>query len=320
MSEDPSSRSLLSQILGAFSGTETPQAEAAANGHASLPGGDLILNVQEFQLKRVEDVMVPRADITAVDISTPLKELTRIFGEAAHSRLPVYRETLDDPVGVAHIKDVVGHLARFAEAGANGEPGEAGDPAEPGERWGDAEILPAIKRPLLYVPASMRALDLLLKMQSRRMHMALVVDEFGGTDGLVTLEDLLEPIVGDIEDEHDAAEAVTIRAKGHACWEADARAEIAELEEIIGRPIASEEEAADVDSLGGLIFRLAGRVPERGEVIVHPSGLEFEVLESDPRRIKRLRVHTAANGASQRAERAAARDRGDDAEPDSSAS
>lgn len=309
MSEDPSSRSLLSQILGAFSGTETPEPEAAANGRAALPGGDLILNVQEFQLKRVEDVMVPRADITAVDIDTPLKELTRIFGEAAHSRLPVYRETLDDPVGVAHIKDVVGHLAHYADAGANSAPG---DVPEPGERWIDAQILPAIKRPLLYVPASMRALDLLLKMQSRRMHMALVVDEFGGTDGLVTLEDLLEPIVGDIEDEHDAAEVASIRDKGHGCWEADARAEIAELEEIIGQDIASEDEAADVDTLGGLIFRLAGRVPERGEVIVHPSGFEFEVLDSDPRRIKRLRVRTAADGAVARASTAQSESGADD--------
>ena len=288
MSEDPSSRSLLSTILGAFSGAEperTPAPETALNG---APGGDLILNVQEFQLKRVQDVMVPRADITAVEIDTPLQELTRIFGAAAHSRLPIYRETLDDPVGVAHIKDVVGHLARYAEAGAHG-----GD----GASWTEARILPDIKRPLLYVPASMRALDLLLKMQSRRMHLALVVDEFGGTDGLVTLEDLLEPIVGDIEDEHDVADAVSVRAKGQACWEADARAEIAELEEAIGRGIATEEEADDVDTLGGLIFRLAGRVPERGEVIVHPSGFEFEVLDSDPRRIKRLRVREAGNGA-----------------------
>jgi len=284
MSEDPSSRSLLSQILGAFSSTEPDRAAPPETAPSGAAGGDLILNVQEFQLKRVEDVMVPRADITAVEIDTPLQELTRIFGEAAHSRLPVFRETLDDPVGVAHIKDVVGHLARYAESGAQ-------DDAE--NSWAEARILPAIKRPLLYVPASMRALDLLLKMQSRRMHMALVVDEFGGTDGLVTLEDLLEPIVGDIEDEHDIADTVSVRSKGEAVWEADARAEIAELEHAVGREIATAEEEADVDTLGGLIFRLAGRVPERGEVVVHPSGFEFEVLDSDPRRIKRLRVRPA---------------------------
>ena len=292
MSEDPSSRSLLSQILGAFSGAEDERPDPPEPGINGAAGGDLILNVQEFQLKRVEDVMVPRADITAVEIDTPLQELTRAFGEAAHSRLPVYRETLDDPVGVAHIKDVVGHLARYAEAGARDAASEDGA----GEDWAEARILPAIKRPLLYVPASMRALDLLLKMQSRRMHMALVVDEFGGTDGLVTLEDLLEPIVGDIEDEHDVADAVSIRSKGDGIWEADARAEITALEDTIGREIATDEEEADVDTLGGLIFRLAGRVPERGEVIIHPSGFEFEVLDSDPRRIKRLRVTKAGNG------------------------
>ncbi|MFW5660145.1 MAG: transporter associated domain-containing protein, partial [Oceanicaulis sp.] len=200
----------------------------------------------------------------------------------------VYRETLDDPVGVAHIKDVIGHLARYAES--------TGGAAEGAGDWAEARILPAIKRPLLYVPASMRALDLLLKMQSRRQHMALVVDEFGGTDGLVTLEDLIEPIVGDIEDEHDEAEAPIIKARGNGCWEAEARAEIVDLEEVIGREIATDEEEADVDTLGGLVFRLAGRVPERGEVLDHPSGFEFEVLDSDPRRIKRLRVRVARPG------------------------
>ncbi|MGJ3231760.1 MAG: hemolysin family protein [Oceanicaulis sp.] len=293
MSEDPSSRSLLSTILRAFSGA--PE-EAPANGAglAETPnvGGDLLLNVQQFHEKRVQDVMVPRADITAVDIDTPLKELAKMFGDAAHSRLPVYRETLDDPVGVAHIKDVIGHLARYAQAAGDGAGAAAGD-------WAEARILPAIKRPLLYVPASMRALDLLLKMQSRRQHMALVVDEFGGTDGLVTLEDLIEPIVGDIEDEHDEAETPVIKARGAGCWEAEARAEIAELEEVIGREIATEEEEADVDTLGGLVFRLAGRVPERGEVLEHPSGFEFEVLDSDPRRIKRVRVRTAPRAGSE---------------------
>ncbi|MGX6646314.1 hemolysin family protein [Maricaulaceae bacterium MS644] len=297
MSEDPPSRSLLSTILGAFSGGSGDNGAEGALAPA-LPdvGGDLLLNVQQFHEKRVQDVMVPRADITAVDIDTPLKELAKMFGEAAHSRLPVYRETLDDPVGVVHIKDVVGHLARYAEAtwDRSGEKAADGSDASAGD-WGEARILPAIKRPLLYVPASMRALDLLLKMQSRRQHMALVVDEFGGTDGLVTLEDLIEPIVGDIEDEHDETETPVIRARSNGCWEADARAEIVDLEEVIGREIATDEEEADVDTLGGLVFRLAGRVPERGEVLDHPSGFEFEVLDSDPRRIKRVRVRASAH-------------------------
>jgi CBS domain containing-hemolysin-like protein len=278
MSEDPSSRSLFSQIKRAFSGSEngTSDTPPAPAPHEAV-GGAFILNVREFQTQKVEDVMVPRADIVAVEIDTPLNELAHIFSEAGHSRIPVYRETLDDPVGVAHIKDMVGHLARYAEQSGDAD-------------WGEARILEAIRRPLLYVPASMRAIDLLLKMQSRRQHMALVVDEFGGTDGLVTLEDLLEPIVGDIEDEHDETDAPMIRAKQAGCWEADARTEITDMEDVIGREIATDEEEADVDTLGGLIFRLAGRVPERGEVLEHPSGFEFEVLDSDPRRIKRVRV------------------------------
>ena len=286
MSEDPSSRSLVSQIKRAFGGpTNGVEPASVAPEPFEAVGGEFILNVREFTNKRVDDVMVPRADIIAVEIDTPLGDLARVFSDAAHSRLPVYRETLDDPVGVAHIKDMVSHLARYAEQGADTDLGEA-------------QILAAIRRPLLYVPASMRAIDLLLKMQSRRQHMALVVDEFGGTDGLVTLEDLLEPIVGDIEDEHDDADAPSIRAKQPGCWEADARAAITELEAVIGREIATDEEEADVDTLGGLIFRLAGRVPERGEVLGHPSGFEFEVLDSDPRRIKRVRVREAkAEGA-----------------------
>jgi len=254
--------------------------EALNGASETAHAGALLVNVREFQDKRVDDVMVPRADIIAVDLETPLKELARLFGEAAHSRLPVFRDTLDDPVGVAHIKDVVGYLSRYAEEGAESGP----------DGWADMRILPAIRRPLLYVPASMRALDLLLKMQSRRQHMALVVDEFGGTDGLVTLEDLIEPIVGDIEDEHDETDAPSILAKGPQCWETDARATIEDFEKVVGRDIASEEEENDVDTLGGLVFHLAGRVPERGEVLAHPSGFEFEVLDSDPRRIKRLRV------------------------------
>ena len=281
MSEESSRSGLFARLSRAFGAREEVREEAApetpVNGE---PGGDLILNVRLFHTRRVEDVMVPRADVTAVEIDTPLSELARIFDEAAHSRLPIYRDTLDDPVGVAHIRDVLSALVQYAGAGH--------DPA-----WGARRILPEISRPLLYVPASMRAPDLLLKMQSRRIHMALVVDEFGGTDGLVTLEDLLEPIVGDIEDEHDEDAAPAIRAKGAACWEADARAAIDDFEAVVGREIATVEEEEDVDTLGGLVFRLGGRVPERGEVLAHPSGFEFEVLDSDPRRIKRLRVRPA---------------------------
>jgi len=252
---------------------ETAEADTpAAVAHPSIEA-DALDNL------RVADVMVPRADIVGVEISTPLGELTKIFSEAAHSRLPIYRDTLDDPVAVVHIKDVMTHL----------QPGENGKmPAG----WSSQQILPEIGRQLLFAPPSMRAMDLLRRMQARRMHLALVVDEYGGTDGLVTLEDLLEPIVGDIEDEHDDEETPMIKTRGPGVWDVDARAEIDDFEGVVGEEIAAPEEDDDVDSLGGLVFTLAGRIPERGEVIHHSSGYEFEVLEADPRRIKRMRVRS----------------------------
>jgi len=251
---------------------------------------------QSFMIKhdaleelRVADVMVPRADIIGIEIATPLGELAEAFSTASHSRLPVYRETLDDPVGVVHIKDVVSHLT----------------PSEDGRRtvgWAEQEILADILRPLLYAPPSMKAGDLLRRMQARRMHMALVVDEYGGTDGLVTLEDLIEPIVGEIEDEHDEDDAPLIRVRAPGVWDVDARAEIDEFERVVGEEIAADDEDDDVDSLGGLVFTIAGRIPERGEVIRHATGYEFEVLEADQRRIRRMRVRAARAGKSGMAE------------------
>ncbi len=251
----------------AVNGSANPRREAAAR--------ERLENAAEFESLRVDDVMVPRADIIAVEVETPLGELSRLFAEAAHSRLPVYRETLDEPLGMAHIKDVMKHLALGVD---NGVP------------LAEKRILASILRPILFVPPSMSAADLLLKMQSRRVHMALVVDEFGGTDGLATLEDLVEEIVGDIEDEHDDAVTPTIRARSATSWDADARTTIEELEELAGRKLPLDDLTEEVDTLGGLVFALAGRVPERGEVLRHPAGLEFEVVEADPRRIKRLIV------------------------------
>lgn len=286
MSDDSTSRSWRARLARAFSGQ--PDTTSPAPSPAPLPDGQfLALKAADFERLKVADVMVPRADITAVDIDTPLAELARLFAEAAHSRLPIYRETLDDPVGVAHIKDVVSHLA----------PDENGRHPE---GWAEKKILPAIRRPLLFAPPSMKAVDLLLRMQTRRMHLALVVDEFGGTDGLVSLEDLLEPIVGDIEDEHDEAEAPAIRARGPGLWEADARLLIEDFEQTSGQPAElPEDEEDDFETLGGLVFTLAGRVPERGEVIPHPNGLEFEVLDADPRRIKRVRIRAARSGGAE---------------------
>lgn len=244
---------------------------------AGAAGNPWSIEADALDALRVADVMVPRADIVGVEVATPLGELATIFSEAAHSRLPVYRDTLDDPVGVVHIKDVIGRLA------PNGG-GERDDD------WAEQKVLADISRPLLFAPPSMRATDLLRRMQARRIHLALVVDEYGGTDGLVTLEDLIEPIVGDIEDEHDDDDAPVIRARGAGVWDVEARAEIDDFEQVVGEEIAAPDEDEDVDSLGGLVFTLAGRIPERGEVIRHPKGYEFEVLEADARRIKRMRV------------------------------
>ena len=253
--------------------TTSETSEEAAKPSQSYP-----IKADALEELRVADVMVPRADIIGVEVSTRLGELTQAFASASHSRLPVYRETLDDPVGVVHIKDVVSHLTPDGTR-------------EPG--WADKELLADIKRPLLYAPPSMKAGDLLKRMQARRMHMALVVDEYGGTDGLVTLEDLIEPIVGEIEDEHDEDDAPLIRVRGTGVWDVDARAEIDEFERVVGEEIATEDEDGDVDSLGGLVFTLAGRIPERGEVIRHATGYEFEVLEADQRRIRRMRIRRA---------------------------
>ena len=288
MNETPEPRSWIGRIGRVFrndsgrSNTVEDAAPAAPSSPAqTAPGRNLTIDADALERLRVEDVMVPRADIIGVEIDTPLAELARIFAEAAHSRLPIYRETLDDPVGVVHIKDVIVHLA-------NG----ASDPTP-----GDQLVLRELSRPLLFAPPSMRASDLLLRMQSRRQHLALVVDEYGGTDGLVTLEDLIEPVVGDIEDEHDEAETPVIKSRSPGVWDVEARAPIDDFEAEVGHEIASDDEDDEVDTLGGLVFTLAGRVPERGEVIRHSSGYEFEVLDADPRKIKRLRVRAGFKSA-----------------------
>jgi CBS domain containing-hemolysin-like protein len=268
----------MARLKGAFSREEpAPAAGVADDPRRAAASEARVLNAARFDTLRVEDVMVPRADIIAVEVDTPLGELARLLAEAAHSRLPVYRQTLDEPVGVVHIKDVLPHLAAAVAAKT--------DPA-----LADKKVLPAIVRPVIYVPPSMPAADLLLRMQTRRMHLAIVVDEFGGTDGLVTLEDLVEEIVGDIEDEHDEADEPPIKPRGANTWEAEARAPIEELESLTGRSLVLTDAVEEVDTLGGLVFTLAGRVPERGEVIVHPAGVEFEVLDADPRRVKRMVV------------------------------
>jgi CBS domain containing-hemolysin-like protein len=235
---------------------------------------------ERFHLLRVDDVMVPRANIVAIEKTATLKELSKAFRDAGHSRLPVFEDTLDNPIAMVHIKDLMPYLMFDARG-------------RTAKTYPDRKVIRTIKRQVLYVPPSMLAPDLLRRMQARRIHMAIVVDEYGGTDGLVTIEDLIEPIVGDIEDEHDelndALKKIVLEG-GKICWDADAGMSIDDFEEAIGVDFATLDEEEEVDTLGGLVFTLAGRVPERGEIIVHPQGVELEVLDADPRRVKRLRV------------------------------
>ncbi|MBI5163014.1 MAG: HlyC/CorC family transporter [Magnetospirillum sp.] len=230
----------------------------------------LLGNILHLRGVTAYDVMIPRADIVAVEAATGRDELMELFTRCGHSRLPVFRGTLDDVVGMVHIKDVLA-------ATRTDKPFQLG----------------RIVRRVLFVSPSMRALDLLLEMRLKRIHMALVVDEYGGIDGLATIEDMVEQIVGEIEDEHDRATEPDMVVGTDGVIEADARTPIAEFEAQVG-PVLSEDERDDVDTLGGLVFFVAGRVPSRGELITHPSGLEFEVVDADPRRIKRLRVRKTA--------------------------
>ncbi len=233
----------------------------------------LLANLLNVGSLRVSDVMVPRADIMAAEESTALTELVALFGDGQHSRLPLYRETLDDPTGFVHVKDVMGLL----ETLPNGT-----------LRWKESSTA-KIRRSVLFVPPSMPALDLLRRMQSTHIHLALVIDEYGGTDGLVSIEDIIEEIVGDIEDEHDETD-VTLRALEGGIYLADARTELEDFLAQTGLDLATEQSEEDVDTLGGLVVSLLGRVPQRGEIVAHPKGYEFEVLEADPRRVKRLRI------------------------------
>ena len=263
-------------------------------------------NLLRFGARRVEDVMVPRADIIAIDNCDSLAQLLQVFQRAEHSRIPIYEGTLDDPRGIVHIKDLMSWIASQAQsqtkAGAAAPERKSGKSRSPAGVKSDAIQLASvdlsrtiadarISREILYVPPSMPGLDLLLRMQTTHIHLALVVDEYGGTDGLVSIEDLVEEIVGEIEDEHDRNGAPLITEDADGELIADARAPIDELEQRLGLSLLPANREADVDTLGGLVFALAGCVPVRGELIRHDSGIEFEVLDADARRIKKLRIH-----------------------------
>ena len=227
----------------------------------------LIANVLRLRGTTADDVMIPRADIIAMRLDVSLDEALAQIRREGHSRLPVFREQLDDIVGMVHIKDVIAYVGR-SEA---------------------FQLESILRRPLLIAP-QIPVLDLLLQMRQARMHLALVVDEYGGIDGLVTIEDLVEEIVGDIADEHDEIAGPMVTERGDGALDLDGRLPVEEFEQRLGPVLTEDEREADIDTVGGLVFTLAGRVPARGEVIGHPSGFEFRVLDADARRIRRLRV------------------------------
>lgn len=270
-SDDSSSRPRRFPGLGLFRRkSEDDAPDALEEGEED--GRDIVGQARAFKSLRVADVLTPRADIVAVDLETPFNDLLARFVDAEHSRMPVYRETLDDPVGVVHVKDV------FKLVANGGRPDD------------EDEVLANLKRDVIYVPPSMPCTALLAKMQATRTHMAIVIDEFGGVDGLVTMEDLVEAVVGDIDDEYDETIGPQILARGAGVYEADARIDLEDVDEMIGHDLMNEELDEDIDTLGGVVSALAGRVPQRGEVITHPDGFELEVLEADPRRIRRIRI------------------------------
>lgn len=268
----------------------------------------MLHNILRFREVRVEDVMVPRADIEAVDQNISIGELMILFEESGRSRMPVYCETLDDPRGMVHIRDLLAYVTKQArnKRRTGAKPAATAAPAEKAEKEKaprtaranfdlgrvdlDKSVVEAgIIRQVLFVPPSMLASDLLQRMQANRTQMALVIDEYGGTDGLASHEDIVEMVIGDIEDEHDDEEAMFTRVSEDV-FVADARVELDEIAEAIGSDFDVREHAEEVDTLGGLIFSVLGRIPVRGEVIQALPGFEFHILDADPRRIKRVRI------------------------------
>ncbi|WP_428650345.1 transporter associated domain-containing protein [Roseibium sp.] len=275
----------------------------------------LLGNILRLRELRVDDVMIPRADIDAVDLDTSLSRVMELFQTSGHSRMPVYEDTLDDPRGMIHIKDLMAFIAERAasrrtedlvagdEGDEGGETRKFNGAAANGHNMPDLDLscvdlsVPLeetnLLRDLLFVPPSMPATDLMAKMQADRMQMALVIDEYGGTDGLVSLEDLVEEVVGDIEDEHDEDEEAMLASDGEGIWIADPRLPLEDLDKVLGTNLTEAEISEDVDTLGGLLYMSVGRVPVRGELLFVPGelpGFEFEVMDADPRRIKRLKI------------------------------
>jgi CBS domain containing-hemolysin-like protein len=236
-------------------------------GDLSPPERQMLRNLLQFGDQTAGDIAVTRGDIIAVPSDISFEDLVGAFCDAGHSRLPVYGESLDEVVGMVHIKDVF-----MANVDASKD-----------------RSISALMREPLFIPESMGVIELLARMRSQRVHLAIVVDEFGGTEGLVTIEDVVEEIVGEIEDEHDEAERGMLTMLDEGLWEADARLELEELAEAVDARLSSDED--EVDTLGGLVFLLAGHIPQKGECVTHPSGWKLEAVDSDPRRIIRVRLH-----------------------------
>jgi magnesium and cobalt transporter len=246
------------------------ESEIADNDQAAAGESSLLLNILKLGEKTAYDVMTPRVDIRAAPEDIDFRGLIQLVREHGHSRVPIYRNDLDDVVGIVHIKDVLPYIFEL-----------------------EAFQLAKIMRAPMFVAPSIRVLDLLLQMRLSRAHIALVVDEFGGIDGLVTIEDLVEEVIGEIEDEHDVVRGPSLVQRPDGTWLADARTTIEEFEARVGPVLTEEERAHDIDTLGGLVMSLTDRVPSRGELVTHASGIAFEVVDADPRRIKRLRVRNA---------------------------
>ncbi|MDP3961832.1 MAG: hemolysin family protein [Pseudorhodobacter sp.] len=265
----PAPRGLLGRWFAARSQTHPPVRPDPAGANTQVPAAHILPGMANLRRLRVDDVAVPKVEIAAVPLGIGKDALVEVFRKHGFSRLPVYKDTLDHPQGLVLLKDLALQHGFGAAGGFN---------------------LRKLLRPLLYAPPSMPIGVLLQKMQKERVHMALVIDEYGGVDGLVTIEDLIETVVGEIEDEHDEAEGALWKEEKPGVYLALSTAPLDEFEAAIGLRLRSDDEDSEIDTLGGLVFLRTGRVPLRGEIVAHESGAEFEVVDADPRRLKRLRV------------------------------
>jgi CBS domain containing-hemolysin-like protein len=275
--------------------------QSAGPGEAGVSPEErtMIRNILALRGRRIEDVMVPRGDIIAVQQDITLGELLKVFQKAGHSRLVIYNDTLDDPVGMVHIRDLLAFMAERATVDPVKE-AKRKKPRPEGLDFNAIDLAVSlssagIRREMLFAPPSMPALDLLEKMQATRIHLALVIDEYGGTDGLVSMEDIVEEIVGEIDDEHDEDETPAVVRENEVSFIADARAKLEDVTAVVGPAFNVGDAAEEVETIGGYLMSQVGRLPLRGELVAGPPGFEIEVLDSDPRRVKKVRIHRSKN-------------------------